>query len=499
MPDKLLSRKLLARNTLLNLVGSLLPVLVALFAIPILIREMGTERFGILSLVWMFVGYFSLFDLGLGRAVTKLVAEKIGRNEEASIPPLVGTAMLLMLLLSLFGAGVLVISARWLVTNILNVSAGYERETILSFYLVAAVLPFLINTSALRGTLIAYQRFGLINAIRIPQGILNFLAPLVVVPFTTNLVAVVGILTLLRLAVWCVHLAVCIRCYPLLFRSMTCRKNLVQPLFHFGGWMTVTNVVSPMMTYLDRFFIGSLISLTAVTFYTAPYQIVSRLVIIPGALLGVLFPAFSTAREHDGQQAFLLFQQGTQVVFFALFPVVTLIFLFAREGLQLWLGDAFAVQSTLVLQLLVLGMLVNCLALVPFTFLQGVGRPDLTAKFHLLELPLYIGILYFVLPNYGIIGAAAAWSARVVLDCSLLYGAMGVLFPVSGTFLVRLALVTVLLITLLAISCLFGELYLKVLFLPAWCICFAGAGYWILLDKVQRHVLYDRLVRLWQK
>ena len=54
------------------------PVLIALAAIPLLIKGMGEERFGLLSIIWMGVGYFSLFDLGLGRALTKLIAERLG-------------------------------------------------------------------------------------------------------------------------------------------------------------------------------------------------------------------------------------------------------------------------------------------------------------------------------------------------------------------------------------------------------------------------------------
>lgn len=72
----LTSGRLLARNTLWNLAAQILPMAVALFAIPILIRGIGVPRFGVLSLAWIVIGYFSLFDFGMGRALTKLVAEK---------------------------------------------------------------------------------------------------------------------------------------------------------------------------------------------------------------------------------------------------------------------------------------------------------------------------------------------------------------------------------------------------------------------------------------
>lgn len=74
--------------------------------------------------------------------------------------------------------------------------------------------------------------------------------------------------------------------------------------------MTVTNIVGPLMTYMDRFLIGAFISVTAVAYYATPYEVVTKFWLIPSALVGVLFPAFSTALAHDRQRAGQLFGRG---------------------------------------------------------------------------------------------------------------------------------------------------------------------------------------------
>ena len=86
----LTSGRLLAQNTVWNLLGQILPMVVAIATIPIIVRELGVERFGVLSLVWVVVGYFSLFDLGIGRALTKFVSDKLGTNKEMRFPHLSG-------------------------------------------------------------------------------------------------------------------------------------------------------------------------------------------------------------------------------------------------------------------------------------------------------------------------------------------------------------------------------------------------------------------------
>ncbi|HLJ29909.1 MAG TPA: hypothetical protein VKY85_24590 [Candidatus Angelobacter sp.] len=62
--SNLTSGRFLARNTIWNLLGQLLPMAVAVVAIPPVIRGLGIPRFGVLSLAWIVIGYFSLFDLG---------------------------------------------------------------------------------------------------------------------------------------------------------------------------------------------------------------------------------------------------------------------------------------------------------------------------------------------------------------------------------------------------------------------------------------------------
>jgi O-antigen/teichoic acid export membrane protein len=71
-------------------------------------------------------------------------------------------------------------------------------------------------------------------------------------------------------------------------------------------------------------------------------------------------------------------------------------------------------------QILAIGILVNSIGYIPSAFLQGIGRPDLTTKRGLLELPLYLGAVYLGAKEFGIIGVALAWMLRVFLDVPIL-------------------------------------------------------------------------------
>jgi O-antigen/teichoic acid export membrane protein len=216
------------------------------------------------------------------------------------------------------------------------------------------------------------------------------------------------------------HYGVCRMVIPEAMRPCKADWSLVRPLLGFGGWMTVSNVVSPMMVYLDRFLIGSIVSMSAVAFYVTPYEMITKLWVIPGALVAVLFPAFSASLATDPRAAVRLLDRGVRFVFIALFPAVLVIDVLARPGLELWLGKDFADHSTRVLQWLAAGVLVNSMAQVPFAFIQGAGRPDLTAKLHFAELPVYLALLWWGVSRFGIEGAAIVWLVRVTADGAVL-------------------------------------------------------------------------------
>jgi O-antigen/teichoic acid export membrane protein len=435
----LTSGKLLARNTVWNLIGNGAPLIVAVFSIPILIHGLGKDRFGVLTLAWALIGYASLFDIGLGRALTQLVAKKLGSGESHEIPALAWTSLLLMLALGAVGAVAIIAISPWLVHHALKVPEGIQQEVLRAFYLLGLAVPAVVGTAGLRGLLEAHQRFDLITALRIPTGVFTFAGPLMALPFSRSLGPVVGILVAGRFLGCLAHLLVCLKVIPELRERVAWHGPSAGPLLRFGSWITVSNIVGPLMLTLDRFLIGALVSTTAVAYYATPYEVVTKFWLIPGALVGVMFPAFSASFTLDRNRTVDLYRRSVKYVFLVLFPLVLLTMALARLGLTFWLGADFAQHSFRVLQWLALGVLMNGLAQIPFALVQGIGRPDLTAKLHLVELPCYLLALWWLISAYGIEGAAIAWTARMGVDALILFG-MTQRFLAAGTLAGRRAL-----------------------------------------------------------
>lgn len=487
------SHKLLAKNTAWNLIGQLAPLVAAFFAMPVLVSVLGIHRFGVLTLAWVVIGYFSLFDFGIGRALTKAVADRLGGGQMAEISALIWSALAIMMLLGVCGAAVVGALSPWLVRRVLEIPFALHAETLNTFLLLAASLPIVITTAGLRGVLEAYQRFDLINLIRIPMGLFTFLGPLLVLPFSNNLALVVAVLIIGRLLAWVVHLAFCFHVVPELRRRVVVRRDLLGPLFRFGGWLTISNVVGPVIVYLDRFLIGAVLSVAAVGYYTAPYEIVTKFLLIPAALTAVLFPAFAAGLVANPERTRGLFVRGVKVIFLLLFPLALVFVTFAHEGLQLWLGPEFALNGGRVLQWLAAGLFVNSLAQVALTMAQAAGRPDLAAKLHLVELPLYLIVLWLLTTRMGIEGAAVAWTLRAGVDMVFLFWfVMGILPAFAKTAYIMLAVLLLSLLVLLVAAFLTGML-IKALFTLLVLGVFVLVGWMLIMSDEERGFIESRL------
>jgi len=409
----------LSKNLFYNLGAPLLPFVVAAVSIPMLIRHIGTDRFGLLAIAWMVIGYFNLFDFGLGRSLTWHIADCIGAGRESAVGGLIRTALALMFGFSLIGSALIFVFTPEIL-HLLKVPAQLGEEARISFYLLGASIPMVILTSGLRGILEAYHRFDITNAIRTPQGLWTFIGPLGALPFSTHLDVIVAVLVVGRLATTIVYWLAVRRVIPAASEGGRLTLSSAKELVSYGGWTTLSNVLSPVMDYMDRFFISGVLGVAIVAFYTTPYEFVYRLNIISEGILGVLFPLTVHRVASDPAAGRQMLNLGGKLIAASVFPVVLVTVLSAHLFLRIWIGPIFEHKSSLVLQLLSIGLLINSLSKVPSNLIQAHGRSDITAKLHMIELPVYIFCMLWMLRNWGIDGAALSWTLRMLLDLGLL-------------------------------------------------------------------------------
>ncbi len=421
-----------------NGLGRGVPLLLALVLTPVLIHQLGLDRWGLFTLALAMVGVFGVFDFGVGQALTRAISERIGAGRGDEAASLVEAALGTLLGISLLVALGLWFFVPVLVEQVLQVPPGLREQAIGAMRVLAAAAPLVVLNAALWGVLAAYQRFRAANLVTIPVNLFYYLGPVLVLLVWDSLVGVMLALVACRLAntlsyLWLIR--------PLVPRLGLRRPRfaLVLPLLKLGGWMTVSGLMTQALLYADRFLIGALLSLSAVAFYATPLDLVLRAWILPVAVAQTLLPAFASSFATAPALTAALLRRGGLLVMLMVFPACLLLVGGAREILWLWLGQGFAEGSGRVLQWLGCGIFFSCVAFAPNALLDAIGRPDATAKFAGLQALVFIPLAALLIQLIGIEGAAIAWAARAATDCVGKFALVARLYPPAAEAARRLA------------------------------------------------------------
>ena len=406
----------IGKHTAFNLVGAILPLAISLITIPIYLNLIGADRYGVLAITWLLLGYFGLFDLGLGRAT----AQRVGALRTGTVSQR-ATAFWTALLVNL-GAGILGGLIIWPVAyyvfdTAVTINANLRTEIVATVPWLALAVPFATLSGVLSGALMGREKFLELNIISVIGAALIQLLPLFAVmiwgPELTVIIPCVlfsRVLSLLALFNRCLR-HVCPG-HRVVFEVAEATR-----LVQFGGWVTVTSMVGPMMVILDRIIIGIISGAAAVSLYTIPFQLGERTTILARSAASALFPRLSGLEEIERAK---MARKGQNAVIAIITPISVIGILLIEPFFSFWISPEFSTDARLVAVIILAGFWANSFAVIPYALIQARGRPDLVAKLHLAEVLPYFVMLYLGIKFLGLPGAALAFSIRTAADSLLL-------------------------------------------------------------------------------
>ena len=409
----------IGRNAAINAGGAVVSLVISLATVPAYLHLIGETRFGVLAIVWVVLGYFGAFDFGLSRATAHYVA-RMQDQPPIARERVFWTALSVNATVGAIGGIILFFVGRVVFGDVVKVASDLRAEALAALPWLAIAVPLTTLTLVLAGSLEGSERFLAVNTLAVTGLAMFQLAPLAyaywVNPGLDGLImsATLALATSTVLSFIVAAVVLPVRGKPRVDRDILGR------LLRYGGWITITGLVSPLLTVLDRLVIGGVLGAKAVTRYTVAFALVSRTQIVSSSLARTVFPRFSMLGREDAARVSRDSLRGLASL---MTPLVVIAAIALEPFLQIWVGEDIASSAAPVGEILLMGMWVNSMAVIPFAFLQAQGRPDLPAKFHLLELVPYIGALILGLHLAGIQGAAWAWSGRVAVDAVLLFSA----------------------------------------------------------------------------
>jgi O-antigen/teichoic acid export membrane protein len=341
---------------------------------------------------------------------------------------LVWTGTIMVTVLGVVAALLGALFVPYLVHSILNMPAELHRETIIGMYVLAGAGPLVALNGALWGIISAFQKFAAANLVNIPVLTLYYLGPIAVLQFDDSLVAVMAVLLACRAAMTVAYVAICLKSMPAL-RHVQFDARAIRPVLAFGSWITLSNVLYPVTLYLDRFVIGSLVSVSATAYYATPSDLINRFWVLPVAVMNAVFPAMAAEFRVDSARTASLFRRSMVFISATVFPGCVCAIALPGLLLDIWLGHDFSQHAAPILRYLGIGIFFNCLTFVPTGLLDSIGRFDVNAKLAAVQTSIYVPVMFVLVHQLGIEGAAFAWLGRASVGfvASMLFA--GRLYP----------------------------------------------------------------------
>ena len=401
----------LKRNVIANFLGQGWAALMAIAFVPVYIKFLGIEAYGLIGLFVVIQAWLALLDMGMTPTLTREMARfEAGEHSPQAIGDLLRTLELVCVGVAVLICGGMALVASWLVNHWLNADGLAPQAMLTAVYIAAFVIALRFVEGLYRGAIYGLQRqvwFNAANAVVSTVrgvgviGVLAWVAPTVEAFLLWQLVlAIVPVV----LYAWKTHSVL-----PRAPRRVRFSSRALADVGQFAGGMMGTTALVLLLTQVDKVLLSRLLSLEAFGYYALASAVAAALQVLLGPITAAVYPRMvALVGGSDSRPLVTLFHFAAQMITVALAPAALVLAFHAQGALFAWSGDAvLAARAAPVLSVLVLGTLLNGLLHVPYQLQLAHGWTGLAVKANLVAVAVLVPAILWLVPTYG--GIAAAW------------------------------------------------------------------------------------------
>ncbi|MDA9091429.1 oligosaccharide flippase family protein [Porticoccaceae bacterium] len=400
------------RNSAINIIGYIIPMMVMVFTIPLYLDVIGVDRYGVLALVWLIIGYSMFMEIGLGKATATEIA-KIDVSAYKVKSKIFWTAVFVNLFLGFITSIIVIFIGKYLIVDVFTMSDSIREEALASMPWIVMAVPLALVGSVLNSSLEAVNKFALLNRIQVGGSVMFHVIPLLVaINYSAKLDDVIAASIMVRLVV---NVTLLCSCYIYVTGQTisSFSKRRASKLLSYGKWIGLTTLVTPVLETFDRLIIGITVGSEGVSFYTVAYQLTAKIRIIPSAISRALLPPLSAASASEAHK---ITTDSFVSLAGQLTPLVILVGICLKPFIFLWIGPEIGKNVLPISYLFLIGMWANSVCHVPVIYLIATGRASAVGKVHLGEVFPFIVLVYYCSIYWGVTGAVFAWVFRVFTD-----------------------------------------------------------------------------------
>lgn len=397
--------------------------LISLLVTPLNIQYLGTDNYGLWTLVASITVYFSVLELGYGGALVKFVAEYRARRDAQGLNEILSTLFYVFCALGVVVyAAAVVISFQ--LSSIFNLDADQARTGQMVLLIVAVNVAMHFAFSVYGGVINGFERYYINNVVGATFNVIGALVNVAVLLMGYGLVELVAATTLVRIVPYWIYRRNAHKVFPeLRIRPAYFRRERLRELTGFSAYFAVIDWSARLAYTTDTLILGMFLNTTVVAVYAVGQKLADALHRMTNQLHTFLFPAIvhqAVEGEADAQRRVLV--KATR---FQLSVAVALCGAVATDAdvlIRAWVGPGFD-AAALVLRLLAAVVVIRTLMAMPTTLLKGTGHHKAVAGASAIAAVANLLLSIAAVKLFGMLGVAVA---TLVPTAAL---AFGFIFP----------------------------------------------------------------------
>ena len=409
----------LKKNVVANFLGQGWAALISLAFIPLYIKYLGIEAYGLIGIFSLLQAWLMLLDVGMTPALSREMARFSGgahnaqsiRNLLRSVE-VIGFSLAILVSLCIWGL------SGWLATNWLKVEKIPIDDVAHAFVIMGIVVGLRFVENIYRSCIIGLQKQVTLNVVSSATatlrsvgavGVLIWIAPTINAFFIWQ-----GIVSVITATVFIIILY---NDLPVSEQRGQFSWSAITNIWRFAAGIAAITFLSFLLMQTDKILLSRFLTLEQFGYYSLAALVANSLNMMVGPIDLAFFPRFTTQASHDNQSALIsTFHIGAQLITVFVGAAAITLIMFGDIVLSLWTQDASLAKNIApLLAILSLGTLFNCFMHMPYQLQLAHGWTSLTIKVNIIAVVLLVPAIFWVAPKYGAEGVAWVW---VILNVS---------------------------------------------------------------------------------
>jgi O-antigen/teichoic acid export membrane protein len=390
--------------------------IMALAFIPLYIRLLGIEAYGLIGLFSTIQAVFSILDLGMGTTLNREIARySTLPNKSGEMRDLLRTLEVIYWAMAVVIGACVAFSAPIITHHWVKAGTLPLKRIEYSIILMGVVLAFQWPLSFYSGGLLGLQRQVLYSVFNASWYTLRFagagvmlllVSPSVLTFFAWQVFVSIASTTCVAIAVW--------KCVPRHSsdKAPRFRRDLIHSVWRFAAGLSGISITVLILHQADKIILSRVLALADYGYYSFAWTVASSLNLLITPLFTVYFPIFSRCVATNAESELIdNYHKSSQLLSVIVLPIAVILLLFTREMLMIWTNNAtLAANTSGIVRLLVIGTALNGIMTIPYALQLSYGWTRLALNTNVVAICILVPLLVGVSIRFGGIGAASIWA-----------------------------------------------------------------------------------------